>query len=133
MALLNKEQIKNAPDIETTDVAVPEWGGNVRVRGLTAKQRAAIVKRVTTFNNGNASVNVSQMQLLVVLVGCVDESGNRLFSETDSDWLNDKGARPLFRVFQAIAKLSGMDGEAEEAAAKNSESTLSDDSLSDWP
>lgn len=132
MAYLNREQIQAAQDIGTETVSVPEWGGDVRIRGLSAKQRGLIVKRTTTVDkDGKVNSDFNQMQLLVVLVGCVDEDGHRLFSEADAEWLREKSAKALFRVFKTIAALSGMDGEAEEAAAKNSESTPSDDLLSD--
>lgn len=131
MALLNREQIQAAQDIQTDTVNVPEWGGDVRVRGMSAKQRGLITKRTTTVDkDGKINSDFNQMQLLTVLVGCVDENGNRIFSEADTDWLREKSAKALFRVFKAIAELSGMDGEAEEAAVKNSESTPSDDLLS---
>ena len=36
MALLTREDILNYNDIKTEIVPVPEWGGEVKVKGLTA-------------------------------------------------------------------------------------------------
>ena len=40
-ALLTKEQMLAADDIKSERVEVPEWGGDVMVRGLTGTQRDA--------------------------------------------------------------------------------------------
>ena len=37
--LLSKDQILSADDIQSQRVPVPEWGGEVMVRGLTGSQR----------------------------------------------------------------------------------------------
>ena len=39
MTYLTRDAILEAEDIETEEVAVPEWGGNVLVRGLSGTQR----------------------------------------------------------------------------------------------
>jgi hypothetical protein len=36
---LTAEMIFAAPDIETEDVFVPQWGGKVRIKGMTAAER----------------------------------------------------------------------------------------------
>jgi hypothetical protein len=38
---LTRDAILQAPDLQGEDVAVPEWGGTVRVRGLSGAQRDA--------------------------------------------------------------------------------------------
>ena len=39
MALLSKADILGCNDIPTELVEVPEWGGSVKVRGMTAGER----------------------------------------------------------------------------------------------
>ena len=41
MALLTKDQILAVADIEYRTVAVPEWGGEVRIRSMTGADRDA--------------------------------------------------------------------------------------------
>ena len=37
--ILSKADILRADDIKTIEVAVPEWGGSVLLRGLTGRER----------------------------------------------------------------------------------------------
>ena len=39
MTLLSKTAILAAQDLQTEDVEVPEWGGAVRVRSFTGRER----------------------------------------------------------------------------------------------
>ena len=39
MTLLSKTEILTANDLQTEDVEVPEWGGAVRVRSFTGRER----------------------------------------------------------------------------------------------
>ena len=41
MTLLSKSAILCANDLQTEDVDVPEWGGTVRVRSFTGRERDA--------------------------------------------------------------------------------------------
>ena len=41
MSLLSKTAILTANDLQTEDVEVPEWGGAVRVRSFTGRERDA--------------------------------------------------------------------------------------------
>ena len=41
MTLLSKTAILCANDLQTEDVEVPEWGGAVRVRSFTGRERDA--------------------------------------------------------------------------------------------
>lgn len=125
--LLNKAQILGATDIVYEIVPVPEWGGDVRVRSLTGSERARITKATTVTDSKGTSIDFARMQALAIVAGCVDEDGKQLFVADDVPALNAKSSKALFRLFQVITRLSGMDSEAEEAAAKNSDSTQSDD------
>ena len=41
MTLLSKTAILTANDLQTEDIEVPEWGGAVRVRNFTGRERDA--------------------------------------------------------------------------------------------
>ena len=55
MTLLSKTAILTANDLQTEDVEVPEWGGAVRVRSFTGRERDAfessMVRQIITENN----------------------------------------------------------------------------------
>jgi hypothetical protein len=105
MALLGKEQIWAAQDILWEDVPVPEWGGEVRVKGLTGRER-------DKFESDSLSK--------------AKKGGQR-----DVMRLGEKSAVALERVFAKAQALSGMTDEDMEELAGNSESDQNGSSTSD--
>lgn len=127
--LLSREAILNAHDLQTEDVAVPEWGGTVRVRSMTGAERDAWeTAQAARRDAGTANHDI---RARFIALCAVDASGGHVFSETDVKALSQRSAAALDRVFTAAARLSGLLPAAVEDAAKNSESAPSDDSYSD--
>jgi hypothetical protein len=112
MAILNKQQILEAPDIKKELVAVPEWGGEVYVKGMSGSERdnfeAAIIER-----RGKATrVNLKNIRARLAAACICDEQGNPLFTPADVEDLADKSAAALGRVYDVASRLSGI-GEAD--------------------
>ena len=129
MGYLSKAQILNADDVEIRDVAVPEWGGDVRVKALTGRERDALEKTMLDGKPGKApQVNLSNFRAKLCAASMVDENGARLFSERDVEQLGAKSSKALARVFDVASKLSGFTDTDIEELTKNSESGQSDDS-----
>ena len=57
--LLNKEQIRQAADIQTQDIEVPEWGGTVRLKSLTGAERDRFEAGVVQGQGRNTTVNMT--------------------------------------------------------------------------
>lgn len=99
---LNKDQILGASDFSFVEIAVPEWGGEVRLRGLSAAER----------DQFEASLGVSQdltnMRARLVVNCLVDEDGKKLFKQSDADALGKKNATVVNRLFEEVRVLSGM-------------------------
>lgn len=114
MPLLTKAEILSAADLPTEDVPVPEWGGTVRVKTLTAGELAAFQDQ---FANGTRSIRVVRERLAAATI--VDESGNRVFSDDDVAALSAKSGAALDRVFAAASKLNAITGRDVEQLAKN--------------
>lgn len=116
--LLSREQIIEADDRKTEDVAVPEWGGTVRVRALSGAERDAYEAGIVQLRgDGSKSVNLKNLRGRLVSLSCVDEAGNRIFTDEDAIALGDKSAAALERVFDAARKLSGLtEDDVEELA-----------------
>ena len=114
MGFLTKAAILAADDAKYDTVPCPEWGGDVRVRGLTAYEQSVVAKLVQDDKK-------NEITLKVVQFGCVDENGDRLFTGSDVKDLAQKAYPVIERVGKAIVKLTGMGGEDEiEAYRKNS-------------
>lgn len=124
MALLSKADILAADDIRYEDVKIPEWGGEVRVRGLTGAQRSLIEATMVAAKGQSVTVRVEAFQTLrerLVAACLVDEKGARLFSDKEVRALGEKSGDVLTRLFNKAQELSGMDEAAVEEMAGNSE------------
>ena len=115
MALLNKAAILGQTALKTEDVSVPEWGGDVRVRELTGAERDALEMSVA----GGDKTNLQNMRARMVAMACVDEDGNRLFSDADAVKLGKLSAAALDRVFWTAMRLSGMSAQDVQTAEEN--------------
>lgn len=113
MAILTKTAILSADDFEYADVPCPEWGGDVRVRGLTAADQAFIAKLT---NQDKKEV----LTLTVFIRGVVDESGERIFSASDMDSLKTRSYAVVERVAKKIIELTSPgDADTVESLKKN--------------
>lgn len=129
--LLTRDAILGASDIKTEDVHVPEWGGTVRVKGLTAAQRDRFEADSLTGKGKNRDVNLVNMRARLVALSVVDENGAPVFKPGDVKALGDKSAGALDRVFEAASRLSGIGEEDIEELGKPSESDQTEGSPSD--
>ena len=109
--MLSLDQIlERAHPAPTRDVEVPEWGGGVRVRGLTTRSRQALVRQAV--NGGE--IDETELAALM-LVECLDEP--RLAREEVDRLLDasvESTAAPIERIMVAIGELCGI----SEARAK---------------
>ena len=111
---LTKEAIVTAQDIITQEVDVPEWGGVVEVRRLSAYERMAFRNTVISKAGDDVNVDTQRAQILLVAMAMSDP----VMSE---DELGAKAAVALDRVYRVAADLNGMTDKAVEEMVKNSE------------
>ena len=117
--LLTRDEILKAQDLPTERVAVPEWGGELLVRGLTGAERDAFEQSIVETRGKNTRMNLRNIRAKLVALCCVDEQGNRLFSDEDAELLGRKSAAALNRVFEVAQRLSGLRPEDVEELAGN--------------
>ncbi len=117
--LLSRDAILQAQDLPFEDVEVPEWGGAVRVRGLTGAERDAFEQSIVETRGKNTRMNLKNIRAKLVALCVVDEQGNRVFSDDDAEALGRKSAAALDRVFEAAQRLSGLRKEDVEELAGN--------------
>ena len=117
---LDARSVLSADDLQYADVDCPEWGGSIRVRGLTAGEQSIIAKKVQAKDTGDLAVNV-------MIMGCVDENGERIFSKNDKDTLKKKANQVVDRIARKILELSGSDEVTVAEAEKNSARTTGAD------
>lgn len=107
MALSREAILASKGNRKPVRLEVPEWGGDVFVRVLSAKQSADLG-------------DVPQGEVLGrVLIDCLcDEEGVRLFTDEDVAALMEEDAPVIMRVFSFAAKVNGLSTkELDEAMA----------------
>lgn len=136
---LSREAILSVDDVETRDVDVPQWGGTVRVRSISALERERLMKSsMIVEGRGKNTVQKFDMptfRVKLAALAMVDGNGNRLFSERDVELLGQRNAKALETVSDVAAELAGIqndldeeesegeDGEVETELGKGSEPT----------
>lgn len=133
MAFLTKDQITAADDRKFEDVDVPEWGGTVRVLGMSGTARNAYQESVVVIGANGKPQRVNLNDQLAKLVGkcLVGEDFQRLFSDKEVKELGKKNGAVLDRLSDVAKRLSGLDESAVEDAEENSEADQSGASTSD--
>jgi hypothetical protein len=122
--LLTRQEIIDCNDIKTEVVKVPEWGGEVTVKGLTLAEKDVWTDSI--IEDGKASMTGATAKLCALCMR--DESGKLLFTDDDIPALQAKSAAALDRVFQVAQRLSGIGQEDIEETVKNSGKTTTSDS-----
>ena len=120
MTLLTKAGILAANDLKTEDVDVPEWGGAVRVRSFTGRERDAFEAAMVRGDGKERKVDLTNMRARLVGLTVIDEAGQRLFTDEEVDLLGAKSGAALDRVFAVAQKLNGLSGADVEELTKNS-------------
>src|SRR3990172_989051 len=98
--LLTKEMMLEAEDLPSQEVDVPEWGGWVRLRGLSGAEASAFSSRLVRIGPDGKpqAVKLDNFMADLLSLCIVDESGQPLFSRTDVAALGRKSARVLKRL-----------------------------------
>ena len=123
---LTAESILKDEDFSYAELEIPEWGGSVRLRSLSGGQRSIINQRVQ-------ARDLENLEEMLTVMGCVDEDGNRIFTNKDIDALKKKSNAPITRIAKKIMEISGIGTEtaAVDEAKKNSALMMKDDSSFD--
>ena len=115
MPVLTRSKIQAAQDLPTEKVSIPEWGGDVFVRGMNVDelQKYLALLHVSGQEVDVSKVDVSTSLITIVIFCVVDEQGTRLFAEEDAEWLKTKGAGALRKISEVAGRLTGISVEAQ--------------------
>ena len=112
--ILNREDILNAKDLALERLEMPEWGGDVFIRGIRADEHEDMESLYREDGTVTECIRVAYISKCTV-----DEKGKRLFTEEDIAGLRMKSSIPVRRLFDAIAKRCGFSQEAKKDIKKN--------------
>lgn len=117
MALLNRDQILNADDMTFRDVPVPEWGGDVRIKMLSASERDKFEASTVIIKRGQQKMNVENIRARFLSMCIVNEQGELEFTPADIPLLGKKSSAALQRVWNVAQELNAVtDHDIEELA-----------------
>jgi hypothetical protein len=134
MALLSKEQIWQANDITWEDVPCPEWGGEVRLRGLQGNERDEFeAKSLKKGKGGQREVEIKNLRARLIAACAINDDGSPLFTAGDVLRLSQKSAVPLERLFKVAQRLSGLSDDDVEELVEDFDDGPSGSSTSDSP
>lgn len=119
--MLNRETFLQKRVFRTEDVDVPEMGDKLRVRMLTSSERFAASK----IASASGDFDPGLFQAAIICFCVVGEDGVQVFNSEDATTIASYPSAVTKPIFDAAAKLNGMDKEAVDAAEKNSSASPS--------
>lgn len=108
VTMLTREAILAAQDIVEETFEVAEWGGSLKIRGLS-KARQAEMRRAATVND---EVDEERLEVLMFIHGVVEP----VFTTEDYEALRGKAAGAMDRVLKRILRASAIGSEAVKKA-----------------
>jgi len=112
--LLTREEILDCQDLKIERLDVPEWGGYVYVRSMTASERDAWEGRLIESKN-----KVPEMRSMLASELVCDENGKGVFTPDDLQALGRKSGAALDRVFDKVQQLNKVSEKDLEELAGN--------------
>lgn len=109
--LLTASEIVEAADITTETVPVPEWGGAVKLHGLSLDD---VLELRTQATDDKGKVDPGRMAVLLFVASCEAE-----FTPEQVEALRRKAAGPMSRLIKKASELSGLDADAVEGAERS--------------
>lgn len=106
---LSAAEILAAQDMQVVEVEVPEWGGVVRLRPMTAEEGLKL---------GTSGGDKRHSAVKVVVMTAVDADGKQLFTESDLEKLQGKSLSALMKIQKRALEINGLADE-KGTAVKN--------------
>ncbi len=110
---LTAAEILGSSDAEQVEIEMPEWGGSVTLRTLSAGEAAEFVAL--------AKADRAEAPIRMLIMSAVNpDDGSPLFTQAALEALKKKSLKSVMRLQKAAMRLNGLDDmEAKVAAAKN--------------
>jgi len=112
-----KERIKQAKDLKSEIITIPEWDNvKIEIRTITAKQRAELFQSAMK----DGSFDQQTLQMGQVISCCYDpDTKEKIFTYDDISWLLEKASGPIEKIVNKMVRMSGLTPDAVAGAEKN--------------
>lgn len=122
--MLTRDQILAAKDRASQVISVPEWGGEVTITAMTARERCTVDAEFVRIGHLPDSSpervsGIRDLQLRMVAFCLTDAEGAPLFTQDDVVELGKKSPQVIGRLADEVTILNGLAAKATEDAAKN--------------
>jgi Phage tail assembly chaperone len=124
--MLDRATILSKKALKRETVDVPEWGGQVLVRELTAAERTRYEMGMSDMVQGEQTNPLEKvkryenMRARIASIAVINEDGTRVFKDDDVSELNELSGNALDRISSVILRLSGYTREEAERLKKTS-------------
>ncbi len=122
MALLTKEQILAAEDLDFEEIEIKEWGGKVRLRCMTGTERDAFEAAIYKIKGDKVEANRENFRSELLSRVLCNKDNKLLFNPREVKALGGKSGRIIDRLFEIAQKINGIGQSDIEKLTKNSES-----------
>mgnify|MGYP006883108143 CR=1 FL=1 len=116
---LNREAFLRPAEVPVELVEIPELGGSIKVRGMTARQRSEFEKQFQTASGKQSKTRIAEVRERLVVACCVNDDGSLMFSEEDISAIGNQAAGVVERIVNVAQRLCGMSNTDVEELAKN--------------
>lgn len=132
-SFLTPAQVLEQPTLIIEVLDVPEWGGKIRLKHLSAKERDDFESSMVKMGkNGRQQMNNENFRArLVQLAAVKDELGAPMFTRHDIKTLGSLPASGLQRVFNKINEMSAFSEDDLKDLTEDFDDDPTDDSSSD--
>jgi hypothetical protein len=123
---LSRDEILSANDIHIEELPVPEWGGVIFVKTLSADERDQLEASIMEMSTEGKpkKMKLEHLRSNMMVLGICDDKGEKLFTLADISKLGKKSAAAADRVvarIQAISAMSPADIEVLVSDLKNAQ------------
>lgn len=113
---LTKEQILKAEDSRQEVVEVPEWGGSVIIKSMTAVER----DKFEMETNQDGGRNLANFRARIAAACLYGDDGKLLFTNhAEVEALGKKNGAVMTRILEACQRINGSTEEAVETLEGN--------------
>ena len=111
---LSATDILGSADLTPIKIEVPEWGGFVYIRPISAAESLQFI------SDSEKGANKSDSAVRLMVMSVTDSEGTPLFTEGDLPKVRAKSFRAIMRIQNEALKLNGLIDDGKEiASAKN--------------
>lgn len=115
--ILGRHDIDAASDKQATAIPVPEWGGEVLIRPISALERETWENEVLRRQKAGEPCNTLRAEL--VAIALVDDTGKPLYTREEAILLATRDAGPIDRIFEYIRARAGISDQDVRELEKN--------------